>query len=499
MAALTESVPQGRRLWRLALPRSLQLRLVVWLLLPLLLLLGLGSWLTYRRALEASNAAFDRVLFSSAKSMQEGLRIRDGQVDVSIPYAALEMFESNNMGRVFYRVAQDDGGHITGYEELPLPRRLPVQPWRPRYYDTEYRGEPVRAVALKISLHDVTGGSARWVWVVVAETREARQEMADDILLGALRQEGLLLLAALGIFALAFRAVLGPIRRLSHEVAGRQEGDLMPLAKDRMPSELVPLVDALNQYTLRMQSMLQARRRFFDDAAHQLKTPLAVMQAQAELALRESELQEVHRQLRALLKTVGAASEAVQRLMSLARLEPDNGRLYVLRAADLVALARDVALEWAPIARRQGVDIEFDADGPVWAEVEPNLLQELVANLVDNAIRHGGARCKLSVGEQIDGTPWLRVEDNGPGIPAAEREHVFKRFYRIAGTTADGSGLGLSIVREIARVNDAQLTLDEPMGGGLAVTLLLRRPVAPAGPEGLKPGAYPPVPSSRTS
>jgi two-component system sensor histidine kinase TctE len=478
-----DRLPETRRAgWAarlLAMPRSLQLRLVVWLLLPLLLLLGLGSWLTYRRALEASNAAFDRVLFSSAKSMQEGLRIRDGQVDVSIPYAALEMFESNNMGRVFYRVAQEDGGHITGYEELPLPRQLKVQPYRPRYYDTRYRDEPVRAVALKVSLHDTSGGNARWVWVVVAETREARQELADDILLGALRQEGLLLLAALCIFALAFRAVLGPIRRISQQVAEREEGELAPLSSERMPSELLPLVDALNQYTRRMHSMLQARRRFFDDAAHQLKTPLAVMQAQAELALREQQPEEIHRQLRALLKTVGTASEAVQRLLSLARLEPDNGRLYVLRDADLTALAKDVALEWAPIARRHGVDIEFDAPtGPVHAEVEPHLLQELAANLIDNAIRHGGGRCKVSVGTQIDGTPWLRVEDNGPGIPPAEHDNVFRRFYRIAGTQADGSGLGLPIVREIARVNEAQVTLTEPAGGGLAVQVLLRRPAA---------------------
>jgi two-component system sensor histidine kinase TctE len=478
-----DRLPEARRAgWAsrlLAMPRSLQLRLVVWLLLPLLLLLGVGSWLTYRRALEASNAAFDRVLFSSAKSMQEGLRIRDGQVDVSIPYAALEMFESNNMGRVFYRVAQEDGGHITGYEELPLPRRLPVQPFRPRYYDTSYRGEPVRAVALKVSLHDTSGGNARWVWVVVAETREARQELADDILLGALRQEGLLLLAALCIFALAFRAVLGPIRRISQQVAAREEGELAPLSSERMPSELLPLVDALNQYTRRMHSMLQARRRFFDDAAHQLKTPLAVMQAQAELALREQQPEEIHRQLRALLKTVGTASGAVQRLLSLARLEPDNGRLYVLRDADLTALAKDVALEWAPLARRQGVDIEFDAPpGPVHAEVEPHLLQELAANLIDNAIRHGGGRCKVSVGAQIDGTPWLRVEDNGPGIPPAEHDNVFRRFYRIAGTQADGSGLGLPIVREIARVNEAEVTLTEPVGGGLAVQVTLRRPGA---------------------
>jgi two-component system sensor histidine kinase TctE len=407
--------------------------------------------------------------------MQEGLRIRDGQVDVSIPYAALEMFESNNMGRVFYRVAQEDGGHITGYEELPLPRQLKVQPYRPRYYDTRYRDEPVRAVALKVSLHDTSGGNARWVWVVVAETREARQELADDILLGALRQEGLLLLAALCIFALAFRAVLGPIRRISQQVAEREEGELAPLSSERMPSELLPLVDALNQYTRRMHSMLQARRRFFDDAAHQLKTPLAVMQAQAELALREQQPEEIHRQLRALLKTVGTASEAVQRLLSLARLEPDNGRLYVLRDADLTALAKDVALEWAPIARRHGVDIEFDAPGPVHAEVEPNLLQELVANLVDNAIRHGGRRCTVAVGMQPDGTPGLRVQDNGPGIPPDEREHVLRRFYRIAGTQAQGSGLGLSIVREIARVNEARLVLGEPAGGGLLVQVTLRR------------------------
>jgi two-component system sensor histidine kinase TctE len=264
-----------------------------------------------------------------------------------------------------------------------------------------------------------------------------------------------------------------------------------------MPSELQPLVDALNRSTGRIQSMLQARRRFFDDAAHQLKTPLAVMQVQAELALREGGVVEIRAQVAALLKTLEGAIKAVRGMLSLARLEPDSGRAHVLQESDLGELAREVALDWAPFARAHEVDIEFDACRPAPAWLEPNLVPDLIGNLIDNAVRHGGSVCRLRVALGDACTTLLSVEDNGPGIPLPERENVFKRFYRIAGTPTDGSGLGLAIVREIARVHGAAITLGSAGGVGLCVQVAFRRsadvvrraPAATRPESGLKAGA----------
>jgi two-component system sensor histidine kinase TctE len=450
---------------------SLRLKLALWLLAPLLLLLAFDAYLTHRRATAASNAAFDRVLFSSAKQIQEGIRVRDGRIEVDIPYAAFDLFEATSSGRVFYRVSEENGAHLTGYEDLPLPRAR-QDLFRPSYYDTIYRGEPVRAVAFRMPVHDLGGTPVRTVWVAVAETPDTRNVLARDILLGSVVQETVLVGLALTIFVIAGIAILRPIHRLSRAVASRSEEQPSPLSQEGMPGELRPLVDALNGYTRRMQDMLQARRRFFDDAAHQLKTPLAVMRAQLELAAREALSPHVRERIESALGTLTSASDGVDKLLSLARLEPDSGRLYTLRHSDIASIARSVCLDWAPIARANGVDLGFEAEEePVVVEAEPVLLQELLGNLIDNAVRYAGAGSHVTVRVSGGQRPRWDIVDDGPGVADEDKSLVLKRFYRVPGTAPEGTGLGLAIVREIARVHDASLALDNTPGGGLTVTV----------------------------
>ena len=456
---------------KLPLAGSLRLKLAVWLLAPLMLLLALDAYLTYQRAQAASNVAFDRVLLASAKQIQEGVRIRDGTVEVDIPYLAFELFEASTVGRLFYRVLQEGGPDLTGYAELPLPRVVPARFYKPAYYDTQYRGQPVRAVGFRMPVYDLTGNPIRTVWIVVAETPDTRNELAKDILLGSVMQEAVLVLLAVGIFVIAGAAVLRPIERLSRAVETRDEERPAPLDAADMPVELRPLVAALNIHTNRMQNMLGARRRFFDDAAHQLKTPLAVMQTQLELALRQSDDEAARAQVHKALATLAAASDGVIKLLSLARLEPDNGRVYNLRACDLTSIARHAALELSPIARAHGIDLGFEGQGPVIVQGEASLLQELVANLVDNAIRYAGSGSSVTVRAIESGSPRLEVIDNGPGIPDEHRALVLKRFYRVPGTAREGNGLGLPIVREIARVHAARLSLECREGRGLQVVV----------------------------
>jgi two-component system sensor histidine kinase TctE len=458
-------------------PRSLRLHLVVWLLLPLLVLLVLDAWLTYQRALGAANAAFDRMLFTSARAIAEGVSAHDGQIQVDIPYFALEMFEANAEGRVFYRVSEENGRQLTGYQDLPLPPTSHKDDFKARYYDLEYRGETLRVVALRQTVRDLVTMQNSVVWVQVAETPESRRELAKGILLGAIGQEAVLVLLVLVIVLVAVGRGLRPLQRLSERVAARDEADLTPLAADELQSELKPLGDALNQYISRIQRMLAARRRFFADAAHQLKTPLAVMQAQAELALRERDIGTLHDELRQMLGTLRQASHGVHQLLSHSRLEPDSGHVAELKPVDLVALARDAALEWAPVARRQGIDLGFEQDGEITINGQAGLLLEMIGNLIDNAIRYtstGDASelCQVTVRVIGGAAPRLEVIDNGPGVPAAERDKVFLRFYRVAGTQADGTGLGLPIVREIARLHGAEVELDDTPGGGLTVRVV---------------------------
>ena len=459
---------------------SLRRQLSLWLVLPLLGLLALDAWLTYARAMTAANAAFDRTLEASLKAMREGVRLRDGHFAIDLPYLALEVLESETGSSIFYRLADAKGATLTGYDGLPMPSGRQPPPYRTVFYDTAFRGMQVRMAAQPVPISDTHSAQIQMVWLLVGETLEPREALAHEILAGSLQQEGLLVVLAVGIVWLGVRRGLRPLRQLSESVAARGTDELAPLPQHGLPAEVAPLVEAINQYVARLLRMLQARKRFFADAAHQLKTPLAVIQAQSELALREPDGDRIRRHLQPLHGTVRQAARGVQQLLSLSRLETDSGYAPQLQPLRLDTLAGDVALELAPVARKSGVDLGFEGDEPVTVAGELQWLQELVGNLLDNAIRYAGtgARVTLRVKRQamamLGEQAVLQVEDDGPGIAMPERDAVFGRFYRGAASEGhDGSGLGLAIVREIARLHGGTVALSETSGGGLTVSVYL--------------------------
>jgi two-component system sensor histidine kinase TctE len=461
---------------------NLRVRIALWLLLPLLLLLALDAWLTYQRAMNAAHAAFDRTLEFSLRSIRDGIRLRDGEIEVDLPYLALEMFESNGGGNIYYQIREEGGRVVTGYPDLPDPGKVPGEPYSVRFYNDVFRGRPLRIAMLRLPVHDVPSAQTRVVLVRVGETIEQRQALAREILTGSLQQEGLLVVLALGIVWLGVARGLRPLNRLSAKVAARAEDDPTPLDTVGLPSEVAPLVDSINQYIGRTQLMQSSRRRFFNDAAHQLKTPLAVIQAESELALRDIDVVEesaggnrrqgVH--LRRLNRAVQQAVRIVQQLLSLSRLDADSGYTVKHASVPLHKVARSVTLDWSPVARSRGIDLGFEQDVRVDVMGQIDLLAELVGNLIDNAIRYSGDGAVITVRVAREGEQaLLQVIDNGPGIAAGERDAVFERFYRSEATQAvEGSGLGLSIVREIARVHGAQVALTDAQGGGLVVSVL---------------------------
>ncbi|AXE96336.1 sensor histidine kinase N-terminal domain-containing protein [Paraburkholderia terricola] len=473
---------------------NLRVRVALWLLLPLLLLLAFDAWLTYQRAMNAAHAAFDRTLEFSLRSIRDGIRLRDGRIEVDLPYLALEMFESNGGGNIYYQIREEGGAVVTGYPDLPDAKKAPAEPYSVRFYDGVFRGRPLRIAMLRLPVHDVPSAQTRVVLVRVGETIEQRQALAREILTGSLQQEFLLVVLALGIVWLGVARGLRPLNRLSAKVAARAEDDPTPLDTVGLPSEVAPLVDSINQYIGRTQLMQLSRRRFFNDAAHQLKTPLAVIQAEAELALRDSDgvgagvgvgsascgednpsgnrRQGVH--LRRLNRAVQQAVRIVQQLLSLSRLDADSGYTVKHAAVPLHKVARSVTLDWSPVARSRGIDLGFEQDERIEVMGQTDLLAELVGNLIDNAIRYSGDGAVITVRVASEnGQPLLQVIDNGPGIPVGERDAVFERFYRSEATqTVEGSGLGLSIVREIARVHGALIALSDAPGGGLVVSVL---------------------------
>lgn len=460
---------------------NLRRQLALWLLFPLLGLLALDTWLTYQRAMSAANSAFDRSLEFSIKSIREGTQLIDGEVQVNLPYLALEMFESDRGGKIYYVIREDGGRAVTGYHDLPMPPgRLAPEPYHTAFYDAVYRGEALRMGALQLPVHDVPNAQTRAVWIVVGETTESRHELARQILTGALQQEVLLVVLALAIVWLGVTRGLRPLNRLSAKVAARSEDDTTPLDNVDLPTEVKPLVESINQYVGRVGRMQASRQRFFADAAHQLKTPLAIIQAESELTLRESLSEPARTRVERLNHAVKQAAKSVRQLLSLSRLEAEGGPPVAMVPLRLDEVARSVALDWSPVARSRHIDLGFEHDGPVPVLAQRELLSELCGNLIDNAIRYAvragdGTVITVRTRREADAAV-LQVVDNGPGIPVHEREAVFERFYRrehhgATPQSADGSGLGLAIVKEIARMHRAEVALGDAPGGGLDVTV----------------------------
>ena len=460
---------------------NLRRQVSLWLLLPLVGLLALDSWLTYHRAMSAAHVAFDRSLAFSLKSIREGTSLRNGQIEVDLPYLALEMFESDVGGRIYYLIREENGRAVTGYADLPPPPGHAVPaPYETRFYDATFRGQELRMGMLRLPVHDVPSAQTRVAWIMVGETIEPRQALAREILTGSLLQEGLLIVLALAIVWLGVGRGLRPLNRLSAKVAARADDDPAPLDKAGLPSEVEPLVESINQYIARLRSMQESRRRFFTDAAHQLKTPLAVIQAESELALRETRDERASLHLKRLHGAVRQAGKSVQQLLSLARLDADSGHVVKLETLALEKIARSVTLDWSPVARSRGIDLGFEEEARVHVRGQRELLAELCGNLIDNAIRYAGDGSMITV--RVATPPegaLLQVIDNGPGVAPQEREAVFERFYRSSATqNVEGSGLGLEIVREIARLHHARVSLDDAPGGGLIVSVLFAQSAA---------------------
>jgi len=253
---------------------------------------------------------------------------------------------------------------------------------------------------------------------------------------------------------------LSPLRRISTEVAHREPANLAPLEESGAPAEIAPLVRALNLLLARVEHTLESERRFTADAAHELRTPLAALKIQAQVALRAEQGEQRSLALENLLLGVDRATHLIEQLLTLARLEPAEGMPALMANCDLAVMARQVLAEQASAALDKEIELDLRAPDSVMIQGNTGMLGILLRNLVDNAIRYAPQQGRVSVSLLSGGgRVRLEVQDSGPGIPEQERQRVFDRFYRILGNAAAGSGLGLSIVKRIADLHGASLSL----------------------------------------
>lgn len=444
--------------------RSLRWRLLALLLLPLLLLLGAQAWFGYERAVHAANDAYDRSLYLTARTLAEDLKWRDGQLQFQMRPGTGYLFENHTGSRLFYQVNESDGTYLLGASDLP---RLPGQPKQVHFFalvdfaDAHYRGAPVRLVRLSHVLHQA-GRADRVVHVTVVETRETRDDLIETILRETLGSQALMLVAVGLLVLLAVRLVVQPLQRLRQLIEAKDDDDLHPLPQGGWPQELQPLVAAINGYMQRLGRLIGIRKRFLDNAAHQLRTPLTALKTQLGLLERQQHAP-AGPLLQAALRTTDDAVRLTAQLLALTRAEhgPDMDRMTRL---DLVPLARQVTEDHSWRAHERGDDLGFEAlTDSLWVQGNPVLLQEAVSNLIDNAIHHGGPGVRITVRVHSQG---VEVEDDGPGIAPEHQAHVFERFYRACPPGVSGSGLGLAIVQEIARQHGASTCVRAAAAGG---------------------------------
>ncbi len=427
-----------------------------WMLAPLLLLWPMSIAITYLVAKSIANQPFDHALEDSVTVLAQQVRAVDGKISKGLPGLARDILRADDIDNVYFQIQGPHGEHIDGDRDLPPPviddEDLPTSASVHFRNDTMH-GTPVRIAYAYVRLEHKTGNEAPMALVQVAETLEKRAQLANEIIKGVILPQFIILPIVLALVWFALARGLSPLAELQERIRARGSDDLSPIAPNQVPEEISPLVNSLNDMLARLSSSIDMQKRFIADAAHQMRTPLAGMRMQSELALRQTDSEEIRRSLEQLAKSSEAATRLVNQLLALARAENQPQAGTSLQPLELSELARGTVQDWVSASFAARIDLGYEAPAePVEIVGNPTMLRELLSNLIDNALRYTPSGGSVTVRVRSDETRGiLEVEDTGPGIAPAERSRVFERFYRILGNKAEGSGLGLAIVREIAQ------------------------------------------------
>jgi two-component system sensor histidine kinase TctE len=441
----------------------LQRKLLAWLLGPLFILLIFDTLITYSTSLSFSNMAYDRSLHEIAREVLLHVKSDGDKPKIEISPGAERILLVDQEDRLFYKVTSGNGAIVGGDPAIERPPGMPAT-GKPVFYDAVLHSLPVRLVAFQMPFDESRG--AEVVLVQVAETLNKRNQLARDILASVVLPQLLLIIFATLAVYYGIGRGLAPLQQLRRAVSNRSHLDLSPVEIREVPGEVRPLVEEVNDLLLRLEKTLNFQNRFIADAAHQLKTPVAGIKAQIELALRENDLPTLQRAVAQLYVSTDRLSRLVGQLLSLARNEQGAVNAIELQVLDLNALTLEITMEWVPEALKRGIDLGFEgANSAVMVDGDRHRLRELINNLVDNAVRysHHGGRVTVMVAGGEQGK--ISISDDGPSIPIEERTRIFERFHRLLGTHTDGSGLGLAIVSEIAALHQAHITLEEDSDG----------------------------------
>lgn len=429
---------------------SLRVRLALWVLLPLAIALSFSIWFSYQDAQQNAQTQQDHRLWTSAQIIAGQIQWVDKRLVSSVPPVALEVFASKSHDQVFFSVVAHDGQLLAGWPNLPIVF-TPTASQTDAYQDIVVGGQLLRAYSMARDFFD--SGKSTQIVVTVAKTQNQLESEARALWWPNLLRESAMLLLVLVLMLLGLRHELKPLAALRGAILNREHTDLRPIRLHDLPQELRPVVETINQYASRIQRQIDSRKRFIEDAAHQLRTPMALLSTQLHYAQSLADTDELRRILSALSHNRQQITQLVNQLLSLSQAESLRAGHAARTPLALHTLAHEVLIELAPLAAQREIDLGLGANS-----VEASLvahrpaLYALLFNLVDNAIRYTppGGSATVSILQTPAHGVMLEVEDTGPGIPPELRTRVFERFNRGNAVDSEGTGLGLAIVQEAA-------------------------------------------------
>ena len=427
--------------------RSLFGEILDWMLTPLLLLWPISLVLTWLVAQGIAGKPFDRALEFNARALAQLVTVRNNHVDFSLPRPAGYLRRADDSDTIYYQVLGPRGELLSGDRDIPLPPAEElVTPDEVHVRDDVIKGFDVKVAYTWVNLPLAPNKPAL---VQVAETLEKRSILATEIVKGVMLPQFIILPLAVLLVWLALVQAIKPLSQLEERIRARKSDDLSPIDAHAVPLEVAPLVDSVNDLLLRLTDSITTQKRFLADAAHQLKTPLAGLRMQADLAQREgASAEDLKQSLRQIGRASIRATHSVNQLLSLARAE-SNGSAMLRGQCDLAELTMSVVRDCVPRALEKHIDLGYEGTQPGTPSCtllgNPTLLKEMIRNLVDNAINYTPSSRQIPgvitvrvLTDPFGHTLVLQVEDSGPGVPVAERELIFQPFYRL------GAHFGLS-------------------------------------------------------
>lgn len=434
---------------------SISRRLIFWLAVPLMLLALCGALLHYFNSVAPGVIDSDRRLKQAAYALMAHVIVKDGQATVDAGAQGKPSLPPADSIKFALRDSQ--GRLLAGDPQLPAVAMSADTSQLFAMTQVDHRS--LRSLTTRF---DTRAGV---VFITAADARPAIEPAARFGFMSTLLWDFVQLDVTLVLVWVGIRLGLRPIKKLRDEIAARSPLDLRPIVESSVPREIAPVVVTLNRLFTMLRTAVQSQQQFIANTAHQLRTPITGMQAQLDLLAAEPAAQPIKGRLLTLQEGIRQLAHSANQLLTLARADPAANIAAKTQPVDLHAIVGEVVAKFFDRALQANIDLGVEAQ-PVSIHADPSLLDDLLSNLIDNALKYtpAGGSVTASAGAQ-NGKAFLAVEDTGPGIPEAERQRVRQRFYRLPNSRGHGSGLGLAIVEEIARLYGASVSIGTGANG----------------------------------